>query len=643
VTAAYSGNGDFNASTALALTQTVNMANTTTTVTSSANPSVFGQAVRFTATVATVAPGSGTPTGTVTFSVDGVAQAPVNVVNGQATFTALGLSMGTHMVTAAYSGDGNFNGSTASALTQTVTTATTRTTVTTSANPSVFGQAVLFSATVAAVAPSGTPTSTVTFTVDGVAQAPVNLVKGQVTFTALGLGLGTHTMTAAYNGDGNFNASTAPALTQTVNMANTTTTVITSANPSVFDQAVLFTAAVAAVAPGSGTPTGTVTFSVDGAAQAPVNVANGQATFTALGLSVGMHTVTAAYSGDGNFNTSTAPALTQTVNMANTTTTVTSSANPSGYGQAVLFTATVAVVAPGGGTPTGTVTFSGDGAAQVPVNVANGQATFTAFALSVGTHTVTAFYSGDGNFNASLAPALIQTVNEGGGGNSGGGSSAPPTQVTGTPNERFVGQVYLDLLERPVDPSGLAAWTGALERGTTHAAAVQIIKDSPEYKTLVVQGYYRLYLHRIGEADGVRTWISLLDSGVSATRLREVFVSSPEYFQTRAGGTDTGFLDALYRDAFNRSLDPAGQDAWGRVLNGAAGKGRAAVAEGVFTSPEFYQNLVQSLYLQFLHRPADPTGMAAFTDALRRTAREQDVIAAIAGSDEYFSRVVGGT
>src|SRR5262249_12267847 len=162
------------------------------------------------------------------------------------------------------------------------------------------------------------------------------------------------------------------------------------------------TAAVAAVAPASGTPTGTVTFTVDGAVQAPVNLANGQATFTALGLSVGMHTVTAAYSGSGSFNASTAPALTQTVNKAATPPTLTSSASPSPFAPQFPSTAAVAAAAPGGGTPTGTITFSMDGVARDPEDLANGQAAFTVLSLSVGTHTVTASYNGDGNFNVSL-------------------------------------------------------------------------------------------------------------------------------------------------------------------------------------------------------------------------------------------------
>ena len=121
VVAVFSGNSDFAASTSSTLTQVVNKDTTTTILTSSANPSKFGQAVTFTAKVLANPPGSGTPGGTVTFSADGVQiGGPVVLVGGQATSIAVtSLAPGTHVITAVYSGDSNFLPSSA-ALTQVV-------------------------------------------------------------------------------------------------------------------------------------------------------------------------------------------------------------------------------------------------------------------------------------------------------------------------------------------------------------------------------------------------------------------------------------------------------------------------------------------------------------------------------------------
>ena len=167
------------------------------------------------------------------------------------------------------------------------------------------------------------------------------------------MSVASHAITAVYGGDGNFNTSTSGTVNQVVNKANTTTGLTSSINPTVFGQSTTLTATVTAVAPGVGTPSGTVDFK-DGAtviaAAVPLN-GSAVATFSTSSLSVGGHSITAVYSGNGNFLTSTSSAVNQVVNKANTTTGLTSSINPTVFGQSTTLTATVTAVAPGVGTP----------------------------------------------------------------------------------------------------------------------------------------------------------------------------------------------------------------------------------------------------------------------------------------------------
>jgi YVTN family beta-propeller protein len=96
-------------------------ANTTTALTSSLNPSTYGQSVTFTATVTVTPPGSGTPTGTVTFYDGTTALGSVALAsNGQAVYATSALTVGSHSITATYSGDTSFLGSTSPVLTQVV-------------------------------------------------------------------------------------------------------------------------------------------------------------------------------------------------------------------------------------------------------------------------------------------------------------------------------------------------------------------------------------------------------------------------------------------------------------------------------------------------------------------------------------------
>ena len=95
-------------------------ASTTTMLTSSKNPSTYGDSVTFTAAVSPTA-GTDIPTGTVTFK-DGekVLGTATLDASGKASYSTSSLSVGAHSITAVYSGDGNFGGSTSSVLTQNV-------------------------------------------------------------------------------------------------------------------------------------------------------------------------------------------------------------------------------------------------------------------------------------------------------------------------------------------------------------------------------------------------------------------------------------------------------------------------------------------------------------------------------------------
>ncbi|MGC8641029.1 MAG: beta strand repeat-containing protein [Isosphaeraceae bacterium] len=431
----------------------VGQASTTTSLTSSANPSIFGQSVTLTATVTATASGGGTPSGTVDF-MEGTTQIGTGTLDstGAATFTTTTLGVGSHSLTAVYKGDTNYTGGTSSTLTQTVNAASTTTTVTSSANPSGVGQAVTFTATVAAQSPSsGAPTGTVTFMegTTSLGTGTLSTTSGVTTATlsTAALALGTHSITAIYAGSPDFTGSTSSVFTQTVNQASTTT-LSSSTNPSIYGQSVTFTATVSA-ATGTGTPTGTVTFK-DGTTTLGTGTldSTGTATFstsTTTPLSLGTHSITAVYGGDSTFATSTSTALSQTVNQASTTTSLTSSANPGAVGQTVTFTATVAAVSQGGGTPTGTVTFK-DGTTTLGTGTltSTGTATFSTSTLSLGSHSITAVYAGDTNFSGSTSSVLTQSIV----------TSSSATALTSNPNPSIYGQsVTFTATVTPVSPA----------------------------------------------------------------------------------------------------------------------------------------------------------------------------------------------
>ena len=390
---ALSGTGIVRANTTVALA-----------LTKGTNPSGSGTSLAFTATVTPK-----TATGSVTW-FDGTTIQEISAVSGGiATFTTSSLTIGTHSITAHYSGDTFDNASTSAALIQHVLPDTS-TSVAASANPSVFGQSVAFTAIVTSATP-GTITGTVTFK-DGATVLGSGIVSsGKATLSTSALALGAHSITAVYSGNSTYATSTSPALSHTVNKASSSTTLTSSHNPSVFGQSVTFTATVAAVAPGGGTPTGTVTFKNGATVLSTGTLSSGKATLSTSTLPMGAHSITAVYNGSADYNASTSAALTQTVNKASTSTTLTSSLNPSTLGKSVTFTITVTTVAPGSGTPMGTVTLKNGATTVGTAMLVSGKATISTSSLTHGAHSMTGVYAGGGEDLGSTSAILTQTVN----------------------------------------------------------------------------------------------------------------------------------------------------------------------------------------------------------------------------------------
>jgi Big-like domain-containing protein/glucodextranase-like protein/carboxypeptidase family protein len=291
MTASYAGDTNDNSSTSPVLTQTVNKASTTVTLTSSANPTAYGSSVTFTAAVTPL-----TATGTVTFLDGGSTLGTGTISGGSVTYRTSALAMGSHSMTASYGGDTNDAGSSSLALTQTVNKASTTVALTSSANPSAYGFAVTFTA---AVTPS-TATGTVTF-LDGSSTLGTGTIRGgTATYSTSALTVASHSMMASYSGDTNNSGASSSALTQTVNKASTTVTLTSSTSPPSLTFAATVTPATA---------TGTVTFLDGSATLGAGTLSGGSATFTASALAVGSHSMTASYDGDSNYSSGTSAML----------------------------------------------------------------------------------------------------------------------------------------------------------------------------------------------------------------------------------------------------------------------------------------------------------------------------------------------
>jgi len=281
---------------------------TTTSLTSTPNPSFVGQAVVFTAVVSST--GGTPPNGELITFKNGattLATAPLN--GGTASLTTSSLPVGTSTITASYAGDASYSASTSAGVKQVVRKYATAVQLSSSLNPAIYGQSVTLTATVSSAGPS-TPTGTVTFKNGASNLKTVTLAGGVAAMTSTGLPAGTLSLTAVYNGDAVSAKSTSPTLSQVVNQATTTTTVVSSLNPSIQGNSVTFTATVASP---TVKPTGTVTFTAGTTVLATVSLSSGNASATTSTLPAGSTTVTATYNGTANIQSS-SQSLTQVVN-----------------------------------------------------------------------------------------------------------------------------------------------------------------------------------------------------------------------------------------------------------------------------------------------------------------------------------------
>jgi hypothetical protein len=325
ITAKFAGSSNFDASTSGSTTVTINSPtplNTTTLLTVTPNPFVFGDAILMTATVSAA---GGTPGGTVNFFDNGVQIGSGTLSNNggqmQATFST-SLAAGAHSMSAQYVGITGFNPSTSNTVSVQGNNATSTTTLSVLPNPVDYSTAVTMKATVAVQ--SGTPTGTVTF-FDGAVQigSPVALINNagqyQAAISTAALLPGTHAITAVFSGSTGQTGSTSAATDLTVNFVSTTTAVSPAPTTLLVGSPVTITATISPAIGVTDKAGGTVTFRNNGTSigTGTVSTVAGQqvATLTTSALPAGTNSITAVYGGDTIFNQSTSPAVTVTVNQ----------------------------------------------------------------------------------------------------------------------------------------------------------------------------------------------------------------------------------------------------------------------------------------------------------------------------------------
>jgi photosystem II stability/assembly factor-like uncharacterized protein len=204
----------------------------------------------------------------------------------------------------------------------------------------------------------------------------------------------------------------------------------------------------------------------------------------------------------------------------------------------------------------------------------------------------------------------------------------------------FVNRLYLDLLKRPADSGGLAAFLQSLS--LSHEAdrrgVMDMILRSDEYRQKVITSAYTTYLGRSPAPAELSFWLGQLQNGLTDEALNANLVASDEFFN-KHGGNSASWLNAAYMALLGRPIDSASSQALKDQLQ--SGTQRLDITTALTASDEYRRLLIRNLFTKFLNRAPSDGEVAAFLGALQAGFTDEMLISLIVASAEYFQNHKG--
>jgi hypothetical protein len=199
------------------------------------------------------------------------------------------------------------------------------------------------------------------------------------------------------------------------------------------------------------------------------------------------------------------------------------------------------------------------------------------------------------------------------------------------PNVAFVQSLYHSVLGRDGADFEVATWLVKMDSGMNRQQVAVGFLNSLEHRQDEVASYYQNFLHRVTDPSS-SFWVDKLQSGVSEEVVVEAILDSQEYQGAHLDANS--FISDLYIDVLGRQGESNGLTVWESVLN--SGTSRNAVAAAFVQSAEAIEQIVQSDYIAFLHRPREQMTSDFWVNMLEApNGSATDVAAGILSSPEY--------
>jgi autotransporter-associated beta strand protein len=211
--------------------------------------------------------------------------------------------------------------------------------------------------------------------------------------------------------------------------------------------------------------------------------------------------------------------------------------------------------------------------------------------------------------------------------------SNDPIKTFPTPLENYVSRLATALYQQPVDPFTSAAWTFFLYEGHARNDVVRDMEDNNGFRAAAVKNAFTTILNRPADQGGLSFWTSFMAAGNTIEAMDSQLFGSAEFFADNQQNSSK-FLNSVYQIVLNRPIDSGGLSFWTQQLKTLS---RQQVAFDILSSPEAEKDRIQSFYVTFLKRPADSGGLSHWLQLLQNGGRDEDVLAGLLGSTEYFN------
>jgi hypothetical protein len=213
------------------------------------------------------------------------------------------------------------------------------------------------------------------------------------------------------------------------------------------------------------------------------------------------------------------------------------------------------------------------------------------------------------------------------------GDTSTPLTGLGPSNDRWINQLFVDLLGRTPSSSEVSVYSALLTGGASRLDVAGSFLVSNEYRTKLLTDYYATFLHRPISAAEVSFWLPAFASSMTDEQIEAQIIASPEYFAL-AGATNTGWINRVFNDVLGRSPSASETSTFLALLGSSS---RMSVGQAVLTSSESDNKRVQQYFTRILRRSPSSLDLSTSVASLLGGATNEEILAQILAADEYFN------